>query len=1247
MPGTGAPGIPVRSLLRTTLAVVLAALLALAVAHPAAADDPSPAASVSGVVTGSAGQPLAGAGVYLMEDFGNGHAYTAYATTDASGSYRFENVEPAAYTLRFYPVAGHVGEWWNDQIGAAVADTFDVQAGAALTGMDAQLSAGASVSGVVSDPSGVPVPGSAVKLYDVSGISSWRLVGAVPTDESGRYRFATLDPGSYVVLAAPPTGSDLVSQWWPDAPYRDGATRFPVARDQTMTGIDVRLPRGAAIEGVVTDEAGAPLIGAFVRAIGDGDPAYPYDEFTLYAQTDAQGHYVFDHLAAGEYHLGFRPPEGANYLERRSDSFTLGAGATVREDVALEAGGSLSGIVTGRDDLPLAGATVSLSRDGEGWIADAHTDETGAYRFTRLAGGSYTLQFAPRPKLHFNSPPGHFSEWWPDSPEKSGREWFSIQAGRHLDGMDAALTPEAMIQGTVAGSDGDGVQAGVRLYSVEDGRHTFIESAYVLDDGRYWLDELRSGTYTLKFTESNHLDQWWGGAAEEGLAETFEVATGESLTGMDAALAAGASIGGTVTGPDGAPVRSAVAFFYKVTPTGPVYFTNRGIDDSGRYYLGGLTAGVYTVRFSASATALAEEWWNDSPSAEGAQAITIADGEPATGIDAELQPKPVSVGVPRLSGTAAFGSTLSTSVSTSPTNATLGFEWRADGSIIEGATSSSLVLGPAEVGKTISVRVTATAPGYAPGSRESAASAPVAAAVLASATPQISGSAATGSSLSVDPGAWTADTVFEYQWHANGVPIDGATDAALVLGAEQAGKRISVSVTGSKPGHLTTSRSSAQTSKVYLTGTPTVSGTRAVGSTLTAKPGAWATGSALKYQWFASGTAIRGATATTLKLSSAHAGRQISVRVTGTAPDYPTATRDSARTLKIATVGSPRITGAAATGATLRADPGIWTPGTSFAYQWYANGTAVAGATRSTFLLTSVQAGSSMTVRVTGSLEGYSTLTKMSSGTARVYRSPSPSISGVAAVGSTMTVVRGTWTTGSTYAYQWYANGVAISGATSTSLTLTGSHADKQITVRVTGRLSGYPTTQRTSAPTLRVTRWALPTISGTPAVGSTLTASPNTWSKGTTFTYQWYANGAAVPGATSPTLRVAPDHVGRSLTVKVTGTQSGYGKVSKVSAATAKSALVGSPTVSGTPAVGSTMTASPGVWTTGTALTYQWYADGVAITGATARSLTVTTAHVNKELTVRVTGRLSGYPTVSRLSTSTPKVTLAVEAVP
>lgn len=67
------------------------------------------------------------------------------------------------------------------------------------------------------------------------------------------------------------------------------------------------------------------------------------------------------------------------------------------------------------------------------------------------------------------------------------------------------------------------------------------------------------------------------------------------------------------------------------------------------------------------------------------------------------------------------------------------------------------------------------------------------------------------------------------------------------------------------------------------------------------------------------------------------------------------------------------------------------------------------------------------------------------------------------------------------------------------------------------------------------------PTISGTAAVGTTLTATPGTWGTlPTSWTYQWLRGGTPIPDATSATYVPTTADVGSALSVTATGTKFG-----------------------------------------------------------------------------------------------------------
>ena len=87
----------------------------------------------------------------------------------------------------------------------------------------------------------------------------------------------------------------------------------------------------------------------------------------------------------------------------------------------------------------------------------------------------------------------------------------------------------------------------------------------------------------------------------------------------------------------------------------------------------------------------------------------------------------------------------------------------------------------------------------------------------------------------------------------------------------------------------------------------------------------------------------------------------------------------------------------------------------------------------------------------------------------------------------------------------------------------------------------------------------AAPTISGTAAVGRTLTCSPGTWSGGAiAYAYRWNRDGAAIAGAAGATRVAGPADAGKALTCTVTATNAA-GSVSATSAAVTV-ALAGGP---------------------------------------------------------------------------------------
>jgi len=380
-----------------------------------------------------------------------------------------------------------------------------------------------------------------------------------------------------------------------------------------------------------------------------------------------------------------------------------------------------------------------------------------------------------------------------------------------------------------------------------------------------------------------------------------------------------------------------------------------------------------------------------------------------------------------------------------------------------------------------------------------------------------------------------------------------------------------------------------------------------------------ATGTApLSYQWQKNGANISGATApsyTTAATTASDNGAQFAVVISNgvgaLASNVAILTVNTPPSITVQPVNQTVIAGQSATFSVTA------TGAAPLSYQWQKNGAAIGGATSSSYTspaTTNADNGSQFTVRVSNSLGA------TASNAATLTVTPAPVPPSITSQPTSQNVTTGQTATFSVTAagtaplsYQWQKNGVAITGATSSTYTTpstTSSDNGAKFIVKVSNSIASVTST----AATLTVAPPpGTPSIIGQPISQSVTAGQTATFSVSATGTaplsYQWRKNGTAISGATSSsytTPATTNSDNGAQFVVTVSnsvGTATSNAATLTVTAAPVAPSITSQPT---SQSVTAGQTATFSVTATGTApLSYQWQKNGVAISGATSSTYT------------------------------------------
>lgn len=646
-----------------------------------------------------------------------------------------------------------------------------------------------TISGTVTggDASGPLIAAAAVTLRD-----DGTPVATATTSSDGAYELTGVpaDGRTFILTIIPASGSEyLRSDITPIVPNPSGPNT-----------VDVALVLGVRISGTVALTSGQSPAGAKVTVLSSG---YPVTSRTV----GSDGAFDIPGLNSGTYRVrGELAGNGPVEVELKSTVL----GQTYPIALDLLSPGVVSGTVTSSTTgLPVEG--IDVTRNGQ----STRTDADGSYALTAASIGSYPVTFS--------DPLGAYV--------LQRTAPVVVATAQSIDAVDAVLVPAAVITGTVYGSDG-GPLGGVRVTSDLFGPEIWAISDF---EGHYRIAGLPAGTYPLVGlpeeapATSGHL---------ETTGPTVTVAVGQQLDGVDFALDPFSVVSGVLT--RSAPLEGDITKFRityisldeSFTEDGTNYRRTTQPDADGRYEIG-LPPGRYLIRISPPwdgatgeyDTSYEISWWEnirgdfdyeyaDGSLSSGTKIFVVERTTPAS-LDLAINRGNsfTTVPYPTITGTLRVGQTLTATYgSWKPAASTVRFEWRRDSIPIPGATTAQYVVTDADIGTKLTFALTGSSPASGIATSVSAPVTPVRV-LEPTPTPTIVGSPAVGSTLTAEPGTWgPAPVALAYQWTRNGTAIAGATAITYQVQSDDAGKKLAVTVTGSKSGYPTVSKTSVSVS---------------------------------------------------------------------------------------------------------------------------------------------------------------------------------------------------------------------------------------------------------------------------------------------------------------------------------------------------------------------------------------------------------------------------------------------------
>lgn len=350
------------------------------------------------VLTASTSQPLAGAVVTAGRGEESGFLSMLQGLGESVAM--AETAEDGSFVLTGVPEGADHVSVAADGFASASERVPPLEAGEVRERVEIRVMDGGTITGLVVDRNGVPLPGRMVGAMSIQA----RDFQQTAADEEGRYTMANMRPGSYFMVAADLEDESLFAG---DFMTMLGSSRITTTyvKDGQVTTLDIVDPSagGCRLQGKLIAD-GQPVPGAnMVLLSAEGGGLLGMNLGFSTSRTDENGEFLFKSVAPGEYRVQIesRKWRGALPLE----VWEIPEDYQVLEVPISSIRGT---VVSAQGGSPVEGASVSLvNRDassgggivalfGEGarerkW---ARTSEDGSFVLEGVTPGRYSLEIS-------------------------------------------------------------------------------------------------------------------------------------------------------------------------------------------------------------------------------------------------------------------------------------------------------------------------------------------------------------------------------------------------------------------------------------------------------------------------------------------------------------------------------------------------------------------------------------------------------------------------------------------------------------------------------------------------------------------------------------------------------------------------------------------------------------------------------------------------------------------------------------